>query len=156
MSLNSGEVGWKSNLNFSTVMILWFRNHNPKRREISVKGLYVRQGYFFHRINNVLNVLLIALPLSTNGDEAPDVFLLLKNCLNWTWIYHQFNVQFYLFNNNITSWSSTCFEHRCAHLQEDNCISSETRYNAKQESKTKLHRGETQYLAVRKYFCVQL
>jgi hypothetical protein len=39
-----------------------------------------------------------------------------------TWIYHQPNAQIYLFNNNITSWSSTCFEHRCAHLQEDNCI----------------------------------
>jgi hypothetical protein len=39
-----------------------------------------------------------------------------------TWIYHQLNAQFYLFYNNITSWSSTCFEHRCAHLQEDICI----------------------------------
>jgi hypothetical protein len=39
-----------------------------------------------------------------------------------TWIYHQLNAQFYLFNNNITSWSSTCFEHLCTHLQEDNCI----------------------------------
>jgi hypothetical protein len=38
------------------------------------------------------------------------------------WIYHQINAQFYLFNNNITSWSSTRFEHRCAHLQEDNCM----------------------------------
>jgi hypothetical protein len=37
-----------------------------------------------------------------------------------TWLYHQLSAQFYLFNNNITSWSSTCFEHRCAHLQEDN------------------------------------
>jgi hypothetical protein len=39
-----------------------------------------------------------------------------------TWNYDQINAQFYLFNNNITAWSSTCFEHRCAHLQEDNCI----------------------------------
>jgi hypothetical protein len=45
-----------------------------------------------------------------------------KTLLLLTWIYHKLNAQFYLFNNNITSWSSTCFEHRCAHLQEDNCI----------------------------------
>jgi hypothetical protein len=41
-------------------------------------------------------------------------------CTVFTWIDHQLNAQFYLFYNNITSWSSTRFEHRCAHLQEDN------------------------------------
>jgi hypothetical protein len=39
-----------------------------------------------------------------------------------TIVYHQLNAQFYLFNNTITLWFSTCFEHRCARLQEDNCI----------------------------------
>jgi hypothetical protein len=47
---------------------------------------------------------------------------IIKTHVLWTWTDHQLNAQFYLFNNNITSWSSTCFQHRCAHLQEDSCI----------------------------------
>ena len=41
-----------------------------------------------------------------------------KSCIN-----HQLNAQFlYSLIIYITLCSSTCFEHRCAHLQEENCI----------------------------------
>ena len=48
---------------------------------------------------------------------------LIKHEMLQSSINHQLNAQFlYSLIIYITLYSPTCFEHRCAHLQEENCI----------------------------------
>ena len=52
--------------------------------------------------------------------EKREIWKIKELEVSWTCINHQLNAQFlYSLIISITLYSSTCFEHRCAHLQEE-------------------------------------